>query len=237
MEEPLTYFLKNFGFDLSKIKSSVIGEKYVAIMLNNGNTGVCATLGTRVDDSLLRGSLPDISEPSHRIIMNAWFNALCNYDRTYDDIVDIFERIDFSRYKEVVMVGYFESLYEKIRRDGIPLRVFDIHRESGILSDIKEMDSILSEAGAVILTGTTVFNKTFSSVISSTPDGCDIFLLGPSNILSDEMFGYRNIKVVFGSVFARNDHELLRRIGSGSGTRGFLDRLQKVYIRSDKFIL
>lgn len=237
MEEPLTYFYRKFGFDLSRIKSSVIGEKYTAIMLNNGNTGVCATLGTRVDDSLLRGAQPDMSEPSHRIILNAWFNALCNYDRTYDDIVDIFDRIDFSSYGEVVMVGYFESLYEKFRRDGIPLKVFDIHKESDIISDIKGMEGILSKAGAVILTGTTIFNNTFSSVISSTPDGCDIFLLGPSNILSDEMFGYRNIKVVFGSVFTRDDHELLRRIGSGSGTRGFLERLQKVYIKSDKFIL
>lgn len=237
MEEPLTFFHRKFGFDLSLIESYVIGEKYVAVMLNNGNTGVCATLGTRVDDSLLRGALPDMTDPSHRIIINAWFNAICNYDRTYDDIIDIFDRIDFTRYKEVVMVGYFESLYEKFSRDGIPLKVFDIHKESSIISDIGGMKKILSEADAVILTGTTIFNNTFSSIITSTPDECDIFLLGPSNILSDEMFGYRNIKVVFGSVFAQNDHELLRRIESGCGTRGFLDRLQKVYIRSDNFIL
>lgn len=234
MEEPLTHFYKKYGFDLEIIKSYIIGKKYIAIMLTNGNTGVCATLGTTVNDSLLKGAPPDTSDLSHRIILNAWFNALCNYDRSYSDIVDIFDRISFKRYKDVVMVGYFETLHEKLRRDGIPLRVFDIHKESSILSDINILEESLSAADALILTGTTVFNNTFMPVISSTPDDCDIFLLGPSNILNNDMFSYRNIKVVFGSVFTPNDKELMTRIGSGCGTKGFLDRLQKVYIASEK---
>ena len=237
MEEPLKYFYSKLGFDLKMIKSYILGKKYIAVMLTNGKIGVCSTLGTSVNDSLLKGAQPDTSDLSHRIILNAWFNALCNYDRSYSDIVDIFDRINFNRYKNVVMVGYFETLHKKFTRDGIPLRVFDIQKESSILSDIKTLEKSLSTADALILTGTTVFNNTFMPVTSSTPDGCDIFLLGPSNILNEEMFSYRNIKVVFGSVFNPFDQELMTRIGSGCGTKGFLDLLQKVYIASEKIVL
>lgn len=236
MKEPIEYFFEKKGFDLAMIKSYIIGKKYIAIMLTNGNTGVCSTLGTTVNDSLLKGAPPDTSDLSHRIILNAWFNALCNYDRSYSDFVDIFDRISFKRYRSVVMVGYFETLHKKFTRDGIPLRVFDIHKESSILSDLNVLEESLSAADALILTGTTIFNGTFIPVTSSTPDSCDIFLLGPSNILSEDMFNYKNIKVVFGSVFNPYDQELMTRIGSGCGTKGFLDRLQKVYITSENIL-
>ncbi len=235
MKEPIEYFTLENGFDRNHIAEWVIGEKYTGIMNTDGYVGVCATLGTAMDDGLFWHGEADTRNPCHRIILNAYFNSIFNYHRKYNDIKDIFDRIDFSKHKKIVMVGYFETLYKKFSSAGIPLEVFDIHKESEVISDINKMKSRLSEAETIILTGTTIFNNTFRDICSCTPDDSNIFLLGPSNILSDEMFKYRNVKVVFGSVFEKNDFKVLEKISDGCGTKGFLPYLQKVYIINNNY--
>lgn len=235
MEEPVRHFYSLAGFDRSRIKEWAIGEKYLALMNTAGNIGVCATLGTVMDDGLFSRGEPDISNPCHRIILNAYFNSVFNYENVYDERRDIFDSIDFSEHRRIVMIGYFESLHRKFSEKNIPLEVFDIQKESHILSDISSMERSLEGAGSIILTGTTIFNNTFNDIISITPAGCNIFLLGPSNILSAEMFRYPGIKVVFGSVFDRNDSRVLEKVAEGSGTRGFLPYLHKVYIINDNY--
>jgi uncharacterized protein (DUF4213/DUF364 family) len=237
MKEPIEYFKERDGFDRNRIAEWAIGDKYTGIMNSDGYIGVCATLGTVMNDTLFREGEPDTGNPCHRVILNAWFNSLNNYSESYKDNTDIFDTIDFRHQGKIVMVGYFESLYNKFSREGIALEVFDLQKESAVLSNIKGFEKAASECDTMILTGTTIFNNTFMDVISRTGDNTTIYLLGPSNILSGEMFRYRNIDVVFGSVFARYDHELLGRIRSGSGTRGFLDRLKKVYIKTDNLTL
>ncbi len=235
MEEPVKHFYKLIGFNRTNIREYVIGEKYVAIMNSSGNIGVCSTLGTRMNDSILSGGVPDLDNPVHRIILNAYFNSICNYERDYSDIKDIFDSIDFSKHGRIVMVGYFESLYQKFCKKGITVEVFDIHKESHILSDISKMEESLSGAEIIILSGTTIFNNTFNGIVDIVPAGCNIFLLGPSNILSEELFRYPDIKVVFGSVFGRDDHRVMELFGSGHGTRGVLPYLKKVYIVRDDY--
>lgn len=230
MEEPIKHFYLSRGFDTGNIKECVIGDKYVAILNTSGNIGVCATLGNKMNDRLLSKGEPDLNSPVDRIILTAYYNSIFNYERDYDDIRDIFDRIDFSKHRRIVMIGYFESLYDKFIQKNIELEVFDIHKESKILSDISRMEDSLRGAQTIILTGTTIFNNTFNDIAKVTPDGCNIFLLGPSNILSEEMFRYPNIKVVFGSVFRPGDRSVLDKVAGGYGTRGFLPYLKKVYI-------
>ncbi len=233
MDEPIRYFLNKEGFNRDEIRDWVIGEKYVGIMHRSGHIGVCATLGTDVRDDLLSGNKPDTTNPSHRIILNAWFNSVCNYRQSYDDIIDIFDSIDFTKQGKIVMVGYFESLYEKFRRCSIDLEVFDIQKESNILTGLNKFEKSLFEANTIILSGTTIFNNTFLDVIGKSSGEANIFLLGPSNILSEEMFKYKNVKVVFGSLFEPGDRQLFDKIRAGKGTRGFIDNLKKVYITRD----
>jgi uncharacterized protein (DUF4213/DUF364 family) len=234
MKEPIEYFFDKHGFDRSRVADWVIGDKYAAILNTDGYVGVCATLGTEMSDELFRKGAPDINNPCHRIILNAWFNSLNNYTESYDDITDIFDNVDFSTKGKIVMVGYFESLYEKFVKENIDLEVFDIQKKSSILSDIQGFSEAASVCNTMILTGTTIFNNTFRDVISLTGDSTSIYLLGPSNILSRDMFGYRNIDVVFGSVFRRHDSSVFQKIREGKGTRGFLEHLDKVYISKDR---
>lgn len=233
MLEPLAHFLNKEGFDRSAIADWVIGDMYVGLLNTDGQVGICATLGTEMNDRLFYEGNPDLNDPVHRIILNAWFSSVCNYRQEYPDIVDIFDSIDFSEKPDIVMVGYFESLFEKFSKAGIRLQVFDIQKESHILTDLSEFDRAVQKCQTMVLTGTTIFNSTFLDIVNRTSDDCSIYLLGPSNILSEDMFMYRNIKVVFGSVFGKNDTRVFKKIKEGHGTRSFQEYLDKVYIRRE----
>lgn len=230
--EPLTYFYNNIvGFDKKEIHKIVIGSKYVGILLHNGNIGVCATLGVEVSDKQSKFDHPDIFDPSHRIIYNAYLNAKLNYDNSYKAKIDIFDQIDFSPKEKIVMVGYFRPLVKKFQEASIELAIFDkVANKDEMLIALELMEEYLAEARTVILTSTTIANGTFESIIKQTSDDSDILLLGPSSILHPHMFRYRNIKSIFGAVFEKNDHRILDIIKKGNGTRTFLPFGSKVYI-------
>jgi len=235
--EPITFFLGKDKFDAKRVARYEIGEKYIGIMLDNGNIGVCAILEHEVKPSILISGEPDPDSMNDRIILNAYYNALHNYTETMCGSGDIFDSAGFSKYHEIVMIGGFGSLLEKFSQRGTRIKVFDRLSDEDFLIPMRRQPEILSEADCVILTGTTINNNTFTEIISHTPEVCDIFLLGPSNILSREMFNYRNIKVVFGSRFSNGDQEVLDIIREGHGTKGFLKNLNKVYLSATDFNL
>lgn len=230
MKEPLAYFFEKYGIDLQSIKDIICGEKYVAVILKNGQVGVCATLNHYVNVDIRELRFPDLNKISHRIVLNAYFNAVCNYQNRYDHKLDIFDKIDFKQYKKIVMVGFFRSLVDKFEKEKIKLTIFDKMEQDEKLTDMSKQLSEISEADALILSSTTVFNNTFLELINSTKDTCDIYTLGPSTILSKEMFQYKNTKVLFGSVFELNDVNTLKIIQHGGGTKQFMPFMDKVFL-------
>ncbi|MCD4746110.1 MAG: hypothetical protein K8R58_07410, partial [Bacteroidales bacterium] len=75
MEDPLKYLTEKYGIDVLSIKQIVFGKKYIAVMLNNGNIGVCATLLNKININIEDLNKHDINNFQHRIIINAYFNA------------------------------------------------------------------------------------------------------------------------------------------------------------------
>jgi len=232
MQEPLEYFFEKYGIDLQNIKHIVCGDKYVAVNLVNGNIGVCATLNNFVNIEIRDLRFPDLKNIQHRIVLNAYYNALFNYENLYDTTVDIFEKINFRQYKNIVMIGFFRSLSEKFRREGIQLTIFDKSAQDSTLTDMNEQIVTTSQADALIITSTTVFNSTFLELVNATKDKCDIFTLGPSTIMNNEMFKYRNVKLLFGSVFEPNDILTLKIIQAGGGTKQFMPYMKKVFLQN-----
>ena len=228
MQEPILYFYKKLGINTSLIKELVCGDKYVAILLNNGNIGVCSTLQTSIELCISDLNSFDITINSHRIVVTAYYNALLNYDQEYSKYIDIFDEVEFSEYRNIVMIGFFGSLTEKFRKASINLSIFDLESNNEEIVDIKKQKEYIAKADVVILTSTTVFNNTFIDIVNSTSNQCKVFTLGPSTILSTDMFKYKNIHTIFGSVFKKNDTELLNIIRNGGGTKSFLHLMKKV---------
>lgn len=234
MTEPIEYFFEKYGIDLQNIKNIVCGEKYVAVLLKNGNIGVCATLNNYVNIETRDLRFVDFKNIQHRIVLTAYFNAQFNYQNTYHKSIDIFDEIDFKRYNNIVMIGFFRSLVEKFERENLKLNIFDKAEEDPKLTDMNLQLAEVSKADALILTSTSVFNSTFLDIVNTTKPGCDIYMLGPSTIMHKKMFQYKNMKLLFGSVFEPNDILTLKIIQTGGGTKQFMPYMKKVFLENDK---
>ena len=227
MKEPITHFYEKFGFDGSLIKKVICGKKYLAVVLNSGKTGVCATLLNNVNFSLSELGPIDLTSISHRVFLTAYYNALFNSKALIHSRKDIFDQIDFSSFKNIVMIGYFDSLVKKFNNSDIKLKIFDlIDYEETV--DIARINDYLAFADVVVLTSTSVFNNTFHGIIENTGINTKVMMLGPSTIIHPDMFKYKNVEILFGSVFHDNDEELLKIIASGKGTKSFMHRMTKV---------
>lgn len=231
MQEPLDFFFEKYGIDLKSIHQIVCGEKYVAVVLKNGRIGVCSTLDNYVNVDVRDLRFPDLKDISQRIVLNAYFNASYNYQNKYDTSIDIFDKIDFQKYKKIVMIGFFRSLVEKFEREQIDLTIFDKAAQDEKLDDMSKQLSEVSKADALILTSTSVFNNTFLEMVNATKNHCDVYTLGPSTILHQEMFQYRNVKFLFGATFEPNDVNTLKIIEQGGGTKQFLPFMDKVFLK------
>ncbi len=234
MHEPLAHFYSKFGFDPTSIKQLVCGELYVGVMLDNGNVGVCSTLKKEVDLVIHDLDPVDLANTAHRIVLTAYYNALLNDSNQYSGTSDIFEEINFRQYSKIVMVGYFQSLLNKFQRENLDIAVFDNLVSEPLILDPKKQAEFNRKTDALILTGTSIFNETFQTIVGWTKAGCDVFVLGPSTILHPDLFLYRNINVLFGALFEKNDIRPLQVIEQGKGTRDFLPFMKKVYLKKNK---
>jgi uncharacterized protein (DUF4213/DUF364 family) len=232
MPEPLSHFYSKFGFDPGSVNHLVCGEYYVGLMLNTGEIGVCSRLRSKVDLDIQDLNPIDLENMSHRIVLTAYYNAQLNYSNDFSGASDIFDKINFEKYRNIVMIGYFQSLLKKFQNKNIELTVFDNTVNKPEVADSEKQKFAVENAEAIILTGTSIFNNTFYEIMSWTESGSDIFVLGPSTILHPDMFQYGNISVLFGALFNENDMNLLSLIEQGKGTRDFLPYMKKVYLNS-----
>ncbi len=125
------------------------------------------------------------------------------------------------------MIGLFKPIVEIFQRNNIPLKVFDYRKSDNILTVMSKQKQILQKTDAVILTSTSIFNLTFLEIIKEINDNCDIFMLGPSSIMAEEILQYRNVKMIFGATFNKFDEKVLKIIDNDGGTRKFLKLGQK----------
>ena len=233
MDEPLELLIKAHGFDSEAIREIVAGSKYCAVVLQDGSLGVCATLGNLVEmqPELLRK--PDLGKNSHRIVINAYFNALLNPKADCLHHKDILEIADFSDYQSPVMIGLFKPVVKRLKEIGVRVAIFDPRHgpgeNEGLLPDSLQGE-YLRRADAVILSATTIFNRSFSQVIAETKDTCDVFILGPSTPLATELFQHQNVCALFGTVFQPDDRRVLEVIKAGKGTRSFIKFASKAVL-------
>ena len=231
MEEPLKYLYKQYGFDNTGIRQVVVGEKYLAVLLKNGNMGVCAVLKAQINNDFSLDEIPNLDLLPDRVFYTAWLNARLNYQNDYSDQKDIFDLIDFTKYKRIVMIGYFKPLAEKLRKAEIDFSIFDLYKQDKEVVPLEMQRDYVRGADAVILTATSIFNNTFRNIVCNTsPGACDIFVLGPSAVLSKDLMKYRNVKNIFGFVFPKDAKEALHIIREGGGTRSFNKFGSKVYL-------
>ena len=233
MNDPLELLVKTQGFDPAAIREIVSGSKYCAVVLEDGHLGVCATLGNLVESEPHSLSNPDLGRNSHRIVINAYFNARLNPKADCINNKDILDIDDFREYVSPVMIGLFKPVVKRLREIDVRLAIFDPRHDPEENEDLlpdQLQEEYLRQADAVILSATTIFNRSFSRVVAKTKDSCDIFVLGPSTPLAAELFQHHNVRALFGTVFEPDDQRVLEVIKAGKGTRSFIKFASKAVL-------
>jgi len=227
MLDPITHYYNKYAFDSSLIKDFISGARYVAVLFENGNIGLCATLGQNVNAAI--PDKIDLEDLGHRIFLNAYYNALLNYNQEYFEEMDIFEAVDFKKFSNIVMVGNFKPVVKRFQKANIPLFIFDMRDDEVILQEMKDQMEFIRKADAIILTATSMFNKSYLELIENSSDNASIYILGPSAIMHPDMKAYRNVKMIFGSVFDPFDERVLDVVKANMGTRYFSPFSKKVF--------
>jgi len=231
--DPLQHFFNINQPNITKVKGITSGELCVAVVLNNNNIGVCASLNNKFDVDKIALTNPDFAKPEHRAVLIAYYNAYYNYDHAVVADHDIMEEVDFASFKKIVMIGNFRPLIKKFNAMGINLDVFDLENDDVYLIDIKLQKEYILAADALIVTATTLLNNTFSDIIAHTNNNCLVYILGPSTIVSKELFKFRNVAKVFGAVFT-DATKVTSLIERGGSIKDCLSYGKKVSLSSSK---
>ena len=226
--DPLEIFFNKYKFRSHDIKECIFGKTYVAVVLKNGNIGLSANLNNISDTSIFETNLPDLNKTDHRLIMNAYYNAKLNYKENGQNSKDLFEEINFNFYQNIIMIGYSLPMLNKLDSKEAKIHIFDHSKDDNIIVDQSLLKEYLKEAECVILTATTIVNNTFTEIVNNSGANCDIFLVGPSTPMTKEMFKYKNVKALFGTIFKKNDNKITEIIKKGEGTRVFKHLGKKV---------
>ena len=228
MTDPLVFLSERCPYNAGNILASVRGKMYFGIMLANGQIGVSSTLGITLETDALLVTKIDLNRQDHRIFQLAYANAVLNYEQEYPLTGDIFDLVQFGKDNPTVMIGYFPPLVEKFRSAGLPLKVFDLQKEHADLSGAAELPSATSAAGQVIISATSLINKSVSEILAYAKTKTDLYLLGPSTPLNEQMrknFGFTHL---FGMIFEPYEFAVMEMIGQGLGTQSFSSKGEKV---------
>ena len=216
--DPISLFLNKIKVDLSAIKDFIIGKKYACVVLNNEKIGLAANIINADKFDFRSIQQFDTENFTHRLFLLAYFNAHLNYENNDYIYADIFNIVDFKKYKKIVMIGYSQPMYEKLKKMNIEPVVFDYKSDESFITKQNLLSENLKNANSVILTGTSIVNNSFNDILKDAGNACDVFLTGPSVPLSKDLFETGKIKGIFGTIFEENKKTVIDLIKQDKGT-------------------
>lgn len=228
-----------------KAKRVCIGINYTMVEIERGGTGIANTLlpdweiyrnsENEVDfwkspaDLLIKGYLSN--NPLEISVGLAAINAILNNKKnslfnTFKG--DIFSQLNLSGKDEVLMIGYFESIYNKLK--GKVKKIWVIEKIWG--NSHFNISETIHKIKLAIITSSTLLNKTLENFLEITKEIPEVLLIGPSTPLKPEIFKNTPITWLCGSIV--KDPELLfRSICEGKGAKSFFKSgaLEKINLK------
>jgi hypothetical protein len=133
---------------------------------------------------------------------------------------------------EAGMVGYFGPLVQPLRSRCRVLHVLDRHpeREAGILAE-QAADEVLPRCDVVILTATTLINRTIDHLLDLCQGAREVAVLGPSTPMLPGLFRGTGVTLLSG-IQVTDAARILRTVSEGGGTRQFGDAVKKLTVRA-----
>jgi hypothetical protein len=145
---------------------------------------------------------------------------------------DVLDLVAVEETDAVGMVGYFGPLVEPLRKSAKALHI--IERRSGLEKSIlpeQAAGDILPQCQIVILTATSLLNRTLDGLLEHCGNAREIVLLGPSTPLLPNIFATHGVTLLLG-VEVIDPVQAMRIISEGGGTRQLLHTTRKIAVRA-----
>jgi len=231
-----------------RIKRMCAGLYYTMVEIERGGAGLAYTFledvkkccemceelsfWKRPADIIIKGYLS--SHPVEVSVGLATINAIFSHRKEFIKNAvegDILSEIKLDSKDEILMIGYFEPVFNKLKGKVRKIWVIekDIEQASFKIADITHKVKL------AIVTASTLVNKTLDLLLEELENIPEVLLMGPSTPLNPEPFRFTPITWLCGSIV--KDSELLfRKVCEGKGTPAFFKSgaLKKVNIRVKK---
>ncbi|MCR4419603.1 MAG: DUF364 domain-containing protein [Clostridia bacterium] len=147
---------------------------------------------------------------------------------------DALDWLEISPDDVVGMIGYFKPLVEPVRQKAKALMIFERRPsddDPDIYPDWAER-ALLPQCSVVIISGTTIINKTVDQILEWSTGAREIALVGPSVPFYPEAYRDSGITLLGASqVGPGSERVILDLIGQGGGGLSLFGHLRKVTVR------
>jgi uncharacterized protein (DUF4213/DUF364 family) len=229
-----------------KVEVLRIGLCYTAVLLNDGQLGLAYTFQSH-------NVPPDISslnvgtikgkkaiEVIHYALSDnllassigiATINAIANQQIENAIEGDILDIISLSSNITVGMVGFFTPLIDPLKKSVKKLYIFE-EKDVTNFPDVypsKKTSEILSECDVVIISATSLINKTIETLLDQSKNARETVILGATTPFLPQVFIKKGVTILSG-IKVVNNKSILRIVGEGGGMRNFKNTIKKVNV-------
>ena len=222
-----------------------LGLCYTAVLLNNGDAGLAYTFYPDKKVQACRSTFESGSLKGKQAqeIINfsfsdnlieaatglATINALVNQKCKSAIEGDILTVIKTQKTDTIGMIGFIGPLVDPLKESVRKIYIFEEKSmpNSPDVYPAEKTSEILPRCDVVILTGTTIINKTIDHLLSQARGARDIIIVGASTPLLPEVFRERGVTLLSGIQIA-DSTRVLQIVSEGGGMRTFKKSIKKV---------
>jgi len=222
-----------------------IGLGYTAVRLDNDRCGLAFTFrqesgggccalkdagtlaGRKASELVVQAKSLDVIAAAVGL---ATINALIEAPSSVDgDVIDL---VAVEKTDTVGMVGYFGPLVSPLQKAAKALHIIERRQElEGSVLPEQAAGDILPQCQIVILTATSLLNRTLDGLLDHCSGAHEIVLLGPSTPLLPEVFAARGVTLLLG-VEVIDPIQAMQVISEGGGTRQLSHATRKIAARA-----
>jgi uncharacterized protein len=223
-----------------------VGLGYTAVALEDGRCGLAFTLHEKEYESCT--VIPDAGTLSGRkasellswmkapdetacAIGLATANALIGAPNNAVE-ADVLDLLSIGSKDAVGMIGYFGPLVDPIKKRARILHIFERKPipDLGVLPD-SVAGELLPQCQVVVLSATTLLNRTIDALLDHCTAAREIAILGPSTPLLPGVFSRRGVTMLSG-IHVVDGPQALRVVSEAGGTRSFGRAIRKLNLRT-----
>ena len=237
IDELLDYSKENLKNQ--RVKDVRIGLSYTGVLLENGNMGISYTFRNEAIDCCEvvedAGTLQE--KPAFELaklalepraidagVGVATINAAINQD--IKESGDILNHLNLQDNDSIGMIGNFKPVVNNIDKN-LEIKVFEKNPQEEEIYPDWAAEQLLPKQDVVIISGTTLVNKTIDHLIEISKNAREIVILGPTTTMAPEIFKKRGVTVLGGTI-VKKPEKAFKIISQGGGTRTLHKASKKV---------